>query len=71
MVRKESTVEFSIPYGTTNSMSIYFNDILYDSIFNIKVYKFLNNVWGFEGNVPDSTKADTNLLRGKEVKIFF
>lgn len=71
MVRVEKERRVAIPYGTTNSMSIYFNDVLYDSIFNIKVYKYLNNVWGFEGEVPDSTKADTNLLRGKEVKIFF
>ena len=70
MVRVTKKVKFEIPYGSAGSLSIYINDVLYDSIFNFKVQKYLNNIWIFEATVPDTTKADSNILRGKTVKIF-
>lgn len=70
MVRDTGGIIIEVPYGTIGEMSIYVNDILYDSVFSFKTTKYLDNVWTFEVDIPGTTKGDTDLAIGKIVKIF-
>lgn len=70
MPRVEKERRVIVPYGDTSTFSVYINETLYDSIFNINVQKYLDKVWIFDAIVPGSNKSDSNLLRGNTVKIF-
>jgi len=70
MPRVEKGQVIKVPYGSPEEFSVYINETLYDSIFNINVQKYLDKVWIFDAIVPGSNKSDSNLLRGNTVKIF-